>query len=410
MNIQEIVNLAEQEERIYLYGAGKVGREVLLYLTKQNIEITGFLVSKKTDEKLTVNGIEILSIDDKRIFRERSLVIVSMTDSNALELIDSDNLFGFKKVIFLNNRIIGYIKKQNIIGACAEGYTLSGKENKLEAKMLVLKDKNNNKIFRVMEDFGQGSYEVIKEKCTCEQYNEEYGKLNLYKDIKKETIDEKFVVYVATSHLDKLEKDSLKNYEKALQVGCALTEVRKGYICDDSGENISKRNHLYSECTGLYWIWKNEYIAKYVGLEHYRRRLKLDGNPNVDIIVALPQFVCKSIKDFFVPTMMIPRDWELMKEFVSLYDRTYGDVIEKYETNYFYFSCNLCVFKREVFDEFCEFAFSICFKIDEYYESRNIIRNDRYMGYVIENLLSIFILKNYARLKIACTEVEWVEK
>ena len=45
-------------------------------------------------------------------------------------------------------------------------------------------------------------------------------------------------------------------------------------IFDNSGENISSKNRLYSECSAFYWAWKNfEQIGnpEYIGLMHYRR-------------------------------------------------------------------------------------------------------------------------------------------
>ena len=57
-----------------------------------------------------------------------------------------------------------------------------------------------------------------------------------------------------------------------LQVGSEEKEDL-GYLCDNTGENISALNCYYSELTGLYWIWKNDHETEYVGTCHYRRFL-----------------------------------------------------------------------------------------------------------------------------------------
>ena len=41
-------------------------------------------------------------------------------------------------------------------------------------------------------------------------------------------------------------------------------------IGDDTGDNISFKNKYYSELTGIYWAWKNQY-ADIIGCCHYRR-------------------------------------------------------------------------------------------------------------------------------------------
>lgn len=49
-------------------------------------------------------------------------------------------------------------------------------------------------------------------------------------------------------------------------------------IGDDTGENISIRNHELNECTVLYWVWKNLHLNefKYIGMLQYRRQLILN--------------------------------------------------------------------------------------------------------------------------------------
>ncbi len=52
-----------------------------------------------------------------------------------------------------------------------------------------------------------------------------------------------------------------------------VPDGRNGYTPDNTGDNISDQNHIYSELTGLYWAWKN-LDASYIGLVHYRRYFK----------------------------------------------------------------------------------------------------------------------------------------
>lgn len=71
---------------------------------------------------------------------------------------------------------------------------------------------------------------------------------------------------VATHKKYKMPKDDIY---LPIHVG-AYGKDSIGYIRDDSGDNISKKNLNYCELTGLYWAWKN-LDSQYLGLVHYRR-------------------------------------------------------------------------------------------------------------------------------------------
>ena len=55
-----------------------------------------------------------------------------------------------------------------------------------------------------------------------------------------------------------------------LHVGKVISNKKFGIQGDDTGDNISEKNPLYCELTGIYWLWKNM-TADYYGLMHYRR-------------------------------------------------------------------------------------------------------------------------------------------
>ena len=57
-----------------------------------------------------------------------------------------------------------------------------------------------------------------------------------------------------------------------LQVGHAISP-ELGYLADDTGDNISRKNKSFCELTGIYWLWKNYHACDYIGICHYRRYL-----------------------------------------------------------------------------------------------------------------------------------------
>ncbi len=179
-------------------------------------------------------------------------------------------------------------------------------------------------------------------------------------------------------------------------------------ITDNTGDNISELNRDFCECTALYWIWKNVKDADYVGLFHYARYIDISKEEldnlsaaGVDIVLTTPMMVGAPIKEFFCPRYIPGKDWRLMEEsLISLYPE-YEKTLEKYNKAFCYPGANLSIMRKEIFDEYAEFAFNVALDVHERYKKEGVNRQDRYAGYIMENLLALFAMHNKDRFRIA---------
>ena len=88
-----------------------------------------------------------------------------------------------------------------------------------------------------------------------------------------------------------------------LQVGASCTKEDICFYKDDVLDNISDKNPMYSELTGLYWVWKNMIHTPYIGCEHFRRHFDLEDDEVAamhvfakSVALAIQQvFPCKKV-------------------------------------------------------------------------------------------------------------------
>lgn len=424
MTIEDKVIESVRNKKIYLYGAGIVARRLVHRFRLYDIDLRGVVVTNKEGLGTEYEGLPIYSVDET-LPDEKVSIVVAVGVKYYLEVMDLLTDLGCYEVINIPVQyrlILSKLELADIYAKNQKDFYISFMEPNIEGGMGVIRDcKTNNPAFRVIEYNSPEQAVELAKVCNYEYFESLYGKLCVLEHKVRNENEEisqnktkSIEIYVATSHLDGMKASDKNGFFIPIQVGAALTGIRKGCIADNSGNSISMENANYCECTGLYWIWKNTNGQDYVGLNHYRRRLTIseeDYNAlyvnNIDIVLALPQYGSMSVKDFFAGRLITNKDWNLMLKYVLEYDNAYMDTISKYKTSNIYFSCNLLLARRKWFDKYCEFAFGVAEKIDLYYKSKKISRCDRYMGYIFENLLSIFVMRYYSEMNVVCTEVEW---
>lgn len=421
------LNLFTQKcKKIYIYGAGMVGQKLYRYLTYNKItDIAGFIVSEKDKNAEKCCGKNIYQLSEISLGENAGVVVAIKQIPFSLKQICMDKFL--RNVFFVYAEIVYELnqwEKQYLCGKYQETgqmYSLNIEENK-DPSCIYLKNTDGRDLFRIygLKDIQQ--FSQLNCYCNLEEFQKEYGTFKLIDydnmaemDVLKSNVD----IYVITSHLDNMNiyGQQMEPYRKMLQVGADLTKIRKGCLLDNVGDNISEKNKEYCECTGLYWIWKNTKGQDYLGIEHYRRRMRIDGSvinqayaKNIDILLPTPQFGFMTNYEFMTRSLVTEYDWNVVERIITEIDGTYKKTLEQYRNGYFYFSCNIGLMKRIIFDEYCSFAFLVAERLEKHYEDKNIVRKgDRFMGFIFEHLFSIFIMKNYSRLNIYCTELLWCE-
>lgn len=84
-----------------------------------------------------------------------------------------------------------------------------------------------------------------------------------------------------------------------VQLGFSETQVDFGIERDDTGDNRSNKHPLYSEYSGVYWVWKN-IEASYKGMLHHRRFLTTRKEPPASAIPRHAKGMVKAFVNIFM--------------------------------------------------------------------------------------------------------------
>ena len=226
---------------------------------------------------------------------------------------------------------------------------------------------------------------------------------------------DKISMYIVTHKEFEPPKDKLY---LPIQVGKQATHKELGFISDDVGENIAWKNYCYCELTALYWIWKNDFDSKYVGLCHYRRyfttnpfskksKFYLNENKiteylkNADVILPSKIHLKNTVEEKYSLTGAgFQHDLDLVRDIIERdyleYLTTYDNVM-KDSCQYFW---NMFVLKKELLNEYCEWLFDILLKLEKLTNIEKYdIRQKRIYGYISERLLNVWVIYNNLRIQ-----------
>lgn len=231
------------------------------------------------------------------------------------------------------------------------------------------------------------------------------------------------MIYVITHRI--FDDSFIKEKEyRILHVG-KNNSCKENYLRDDIGENISEKNPMYCELTGMYWIWKNscENKDEPIGIVHYRRFFTY---PLDDYLYTwfgkTPRLLSFDdiCKDFEVCDVILPSPERIVRTVIGFYgdyhcanhlliirkiiEEIYPDYLESFDKvmneHYFYYG-NMIIVRKEVLTQYCEWVFCILEKAETVIDGVGSLDayQARVFGFISERLIQVWIEHNNLIIK-----------
>lgn len=352
-----------KHKRIVIFGAGVIAKSVFFCLSSAPffVNVECFMVSDKSNNPQSLFDKPIVEPLEDIKFKKNTLVLVAVTDK-------------FYEDIYNNLCFLGY---ENIVPVTFESEFWE-----------ILRIGYFKELFRVQDDVFLLLDEVSADVGECEDISE-------------------VKIYRASCHVDKKLQVSLRDYdyEKVIQVGSVLTDVKISELQDNKGDNISNKNREYCELTALYWIWKND-KSRYVGLCHYRRHFQIQRKilatlerQGIDVVLTVPVLNIPSVREVYQHDHDI-MDWDIMLKAIEILQPQYRETAEKLQSGIYYYAYNMFIMRKEILDDYCAWLFPILSYCEEKCGKKENIYQNRYIGFLAERLLGIFLLHHKNQYKI----------
>lgn len=215
---------------------------------------------------------------------------------------------------------------------------------------------------------------------------------------------------------------------------------------DYTGDNISDKNLMYNEYTGIYWLWKNYELKKYVGINHYNRYYTFMDKPlDIEALMSYFSLIISKRLDLANPVTrerMNNRDsyayWHNVEDF-DLLEQVIHEKYPEYITGFdrmkerdYIFNSSMFIMSKESFNEYCSFIFDILGTYNQYhghytaddYKAHVMSNRDKYikpslpyytvekqarlLGYIAERAMNAYLFSNRHFAENAVCELEWI--
>lgn len=431
----------KDQKNIYIYGAKSIANEVYDHLSKNECDVKGFIVSRTMGNPDFVKGLPVRLVYDMLSEKEQICIIVAVLPRFRKEIVELLLQLGFCNIVTMSDAYANELKRrldeeQRISWLADTGYYLVIPTG-IEKGHAMLQKKGSSQSMRWRVDMGMFDYvrqaaaagDWEKDGLTVE-YERIFGKAEQIfeassgrymetENCREEQgleLERLANIYAVKCHVDKPLKNHVSyKYIKEIQAGAALTKQRICDLVDNTGDNISDRNKDFSECSAIYWIWKNGPKKEYTGVCHYRRYLDISPaelqsqlEKGTTLIHTIPSIMYPSTKFFFLSWLVYEYDWLLMMDTIRRLKPEYYETARKFENGHFYLANNLFIMKTEWFDRMCDFVFGILLEIDRIYAERKFERQDRYAGYLFEVLYSIYMMHHAKEMRITYADMLYI--
>ncbi|MDR0950063.1 MAG: DUF4422 domain-containing protein [Candidatus Ancillula sp.] len=235
-----------------------------------------------------------------------------------------------------------------------------------------------------------------------------------------------------------------------IKLGANQDNFQPDWQGDNTGDNISDKNPYYCELTALYWGWKNlPSDIGIVGLAHYRRHFSVENpfgysvedrweniltekqldrilngtsyqkfyddktsqDEEIDLILPNRRHYWIESNESHYRNAHITKPLDLTREVLFKYFPAYIPSFEKIMRKRSAHMFNMFIARRPIFNEYCEWMFSVLFKLEEAVKKSNIKIDQldkyesRFYGFISELLLDTWIDYKEQTSKINTREI-----